>query len=47
MVELTGKTLSQTFLEQATRRGEAAALREKEYGIWRRVTWRQYLDACP
>jgi long-chain acyl-CoA synthetase len=43
MVELTGKTLSQTFLEQATRRGEAAALREKEYGIWRRVTWRQYL----
>ena len=44
MVELTGKTLSQTFLEQATRRGDAAALREKEYGIWQRVTWRQYLE---
>lgn len=44
MVELTGKTLCQTLLEQATRRGEAAALREKEYGIWRRVTWRQYLE---
>lgn len=44
MVELTGKTLSQTFLDQATRRGDAAALREKEYGIWRRVTWQQYLE---
>jgi long-chain acyl-CoA synthetase len=44
MAELTGKTLAQTFLEQATRRGDVAALRGKDFGIWQRVTWRQYLD---
>jgi long-chain acyl-CoA synthetase len=44
MVELTGKTLPQVFLEQATRRGDGAALREKEFGIWQSVTWSRYLE---
>lgn len=44
MVELTGKTLSQVFLEQAASRGDEVALREKDYGIWQRVTWNRYLE---
>ncbi len=44
MVELTGKTLPQVFLEQAALRGDGVALREKDFGIWQRVTWNQYLE---
>ena len=44
MVELSGKTLPQVFLEQSALRADAVALREKDYGIWQRVTWRNYHD---
>ena len=44
MAELTGKTMPQVFLEQVARRGDDVALREKDYGIWQRVTWNQYLE---
>ena len=44
MVELSGKTLPQVFMAQAARRKDDVALREKEFGIWQRVTWQQYLE---
>ena len=43
MVELSGKTLIQIFLERVAERGQQVALREKEFGIWQSVTWIQYL----
>ncbi|BBO69716.1 long-chain-fatty-acid--CoA ligase [Desulfosarcina alkanivorans] len=44
MVELIGKTLPQVFLDQVALRGDSVGLREKDYGIWQRVTWRQYFE---
>ncbi|MBN2784163.1 MAG: AMP-binding protein [Pontiellaceae bacterium] len=44
MVELTGRTLCQIFREQVRQRAEQVALREKDFGIWQRVTWRQYRE---
>lgn len=44
MAELSGKTLGQLFLEQVSKRGDQIALREKDLGIWQRVTWLQYRD---
>jgi long-chain acyl-CoA synthetase len=44
MVELSDKTLIQAFLERAARNGRQVALREKEFGIWQRVTWEEYLE---
>ncbi len=44
MVELSGKTLCQTFLETAAKRCDQVALREKEYGVWQRITWQQYRE---
>ncbi|NIA19293.1 MAG: AMP-binding protein [Xanthomonadaceae bacterium] len=44
MAELSGKTLCRTFLEQVASRSDQVALREKEFGIWQRVTWRQYRE---
>ncbi|MEA1922258.1 MAG: AMP-binding protein, partial [Pseudomonadota bacterium] len=44
MAELSGKTLCQTFLETAASRCDQVALREKEFGIWQRVTWQQYRE---
>jgi long-chain acyl-CoA synthetase len=35
-------TLPQLLLRNAERRPLAVALREKEYGIWQPITWRQY-----
>ena len=32
------------FAEQAEQQGDRLAIRFKEYGIWHRVTWRQYGD---
>ncbi len=32
-------TFPRLMLEHATRRPDAAALREKEYGIWQGLTW--------
>jgi len=43
-VELSGKTLGQFFLERVAERGDQVALREKDFGIWQRVTWGQYLE---
>jgi long-chain acyl-CoA synthetase len=43
-VELSRKTLGQFFLERVAERGDQVALREKDYGIWQRVTWNQYLE---
>jgi long-chain acyl-CoA synthetase len=37
-------TLPQLLAVRAALHPEAVALREKEYGIWQRVTWRGYLD---
>jgi long-chain acyl-CoA synthetase len=44
VAELSGKTLCQAFLEMAARRSDQVALREKEFGIWQRVTWQQYRE---
>jgi len=44
LVELSGKTLGQFFLEQVAKRGDQVALREKDFGIWQEVTWSGYLD---
>ena len=35
-------TLPELFFEQAAARGDRVALRRKEYGIWHRISWRQY-----
>jgi len=37
-------TLPKLLAARATLHPEAVALREKEYGIWQRVTWRGYLE---
>lgn len=36
------KTLPELLFEQERRRGDALALRYKERGIWRRVSWHEY-----
>jgi long-chain acyl-CoA synthetase len=41
---VTAQTLPELFAEQVARRGDRLALRYKAYGIWHRVTWRQYGD---
>jgi long-chain acyl-CoA synthetase len=38
------RTLSQLFAQQVGRLGDRLAIRFKDYGIWHRVTWRQYGD---
>ena len=43
-MELSRKTLSQFFLDRVAERGDQVALREKDFGIWQRVTWNQYLE---
>ncbi len=43
MVELSGKTLIQVFLDRVARSSHRVALREKDFGIWQRVTWQAYL----
>ena len=44
MAELTDRTLPQIFLDRVTECGDQIALREKDFGIWKRITWNQYLD---
>ncbi|MBI5521334.1 MAG: AMP-binding protein [Desulfarculus sp.] len=44
MAELSGRTLGQFFLERVAERGQRVALREKDFGIWQRVTWNGYLE---
>ena len=43
MVELTGKTLPHVFLDRVAECGDQTALREKDFGIWKCITWSQYL----
>ena len=44
MGETWEKTLGQFFLDRVAERGDAVALREKDYGIWLSVSWSQYLE---
>src|SRR3990172_723258 len=37
-------TLPALFAEQVAQRGDGLAIRYKDYGIWHRVTWRQYAE---
>ncbi len=37
-------TLPEQLLHWARTRGDAVALRQKEFGVWRPVTWREYAD---
>ena len=39
------RTLPDLFASQVARRGDALAIRFKEYGIWHRVSWRRYGEA--
>ena len=40
---MSNDTLVSLFLERAAEHPERVALREKEFGIWQRVTWADYL----
>ncbi|MBC8442358.1 MAG: AMP-binding protein [Deltaproteobacteria bacterium] len=44
MVKLTNRTLPRVFLDRVAECGDQVALREKDFGIWQRITWNQYLD---
>ncbi len=37
-------TLPKLFLEKSSERGDAIAMREKEFGIWQSYTWNDYRD---
>lgn len=37
-------TLPRLLIENARRLGDRVALREKDFGIWQTVTWRQFVD---
>ncbi len=37
-------TLPRLLMENARRLGNRVALREKDFGIWQTVTWRQFAD---
>ncbi len=37
-------TIPRYFWQRCAERGEAIAMREKEFGIWNAITWRQYGD---
>jgi long-chain acyl-CoA synthetase len=43
--ERTARTLPGLFRWQVGRQGDRLAIRFKEYGVWRRVTWRDYGEA--
>lgn len=43
-IELPMKTLPQMLREQAGIRGESTALRQKEFGIWKPTSWRDYFE---
>ncbi|HET8578271.1 MAG TPA: AMP-binding protein [Methylomirabilota bacterium] len=44
MTETRARTLPELFARQVARQGERLAIRYKDFGIWHRVTWRQYGD---
>ncbi len=37
-------TLPHLFMRQVERLGDRVALREKDYGIWQEISWKQYAD---
>src|SRR3972149_1683229 len=37
-------TFPKRLVDNAERFGDRVAFREKEFGIWHEITWRQYLD---
>jgi long-subunit acyl-CoA synthetase (AMP-forming) len=39
---LPGDTVGQKFWNAAQMRGDAVALRQKEFGIWQEVSWRAF-----
>jgi len=41
-VERSADTIPAIFLKQAARLRTRVALRRKEFGIWRRITWDDY-----
>lgn len=43
-VDIGQKTLPSLLLDNAANFGDKVALREKEFGIWQDVSWKQYLD---
>ncbi|RMG88841.1 MAG: long-chain fatty acid--CoA ligase, partial [Candidatus Dadabacteria bacterium] len=43
MALVSGDTLVSLFLERVRRHPDRVALREKDFGIWQRVTWADYL----
>ena len=42
MASTTARTLPDLFTQQVARQGDRLAIRFKEYGIWHRVSWKQY-----
>ncbi len=44
MAELTGRTLPDVFLDRVAECGDEIALREKDFGIWKTITWNKYLE---
>lgn len=42
MTEMTDWTLPKLLMEKARTKGNAVALREKDFGIWQEYTWEQY-----
>ena len=40
-------TLPKALVAMTGRQPDRIALRMKEFGIWRDITWRQYLDIAP
>ena len=44
MTDAQATTLTALFAQRVAERGDGLALRYKEYGIWHRVSWREYGD---
>ena len=42
MTDTSVRSVPALFVEQVARQGDRLAIRFKEYGVWHRVTWRQY-----
>jgi long-chain acyl-CoA synthetase len=43
---MPAETVPTVFLETVRRMGARVALREKDYGIWREITWKEYGEAA-
>jgi long-chain acyl-CoA synthetase len=41
---MQANTLPKALVDIAGKQSDRSALRMKEYGIWRDITWRQYLE---